>query len=158
MPDVDIPMGSEFSPKVIDDFSELLSMVQAYQPNRRALQAAIDQRFFPRQNITDPRKTLGDNTVLSMKEYGLITLSPDAYELTEMGERLVALRFDPEALDKVFAEHVLVNCQGLVLIECIRDLMAAGTKLTKLSIAKELSRRGLHMSTNAKHLNVLRQW
>lgn len=47
MPSVDIPMGSEFSPNVIDDFSELLRMMQEYVPNRKALQTAIDVRFFP---------------------------------------------------------------------------------------------------------------
>ncbi len=158
MPSVDIPMGSEFSPAVIGDFPKLLGLVYDHQPDRRALQAAIDTTFFPHQHGTDLRKTLGDNTILSMSKYGLITISPDAYELTDLGKRLVLLRSAPEEADKVFAEHVLINCQGLILVECIRDLMSAGVPLTKRTIAKELSKRGLHMSTNAKHLNVLRQW
>lgn len=157
MPSVDIPMGSEFSPAVIDDFSELLGMVVAHQPNRKALQSAIDIRFFPHQN-TRPPKTLGDNTVLSMSAYGLIAITPDSYEITELGQKLADLRDQSDEMNRVFAQHILLHCQGLVMVEAIRDLMAANVTLKKATITRELERRGLHMSTNAKHANVLRQW
>lgn len=158
MPSSDIPMGSEFSPNVIDDFAALLDLVEIHLPQRRALQAAIDSRFFPHQKTDGTNKTLGDNTILSMKAYGLLTLSPDAYELTDLGRQMVERRAQQEECVKVFAEHVLFNCQGLTVIECIRDLQSAGTHLTKGSIVKELRQRGLYYPENGKHLNVLRQW
>lgn len=157
MPSSDIPFGSEFSPAVID-LPELLGMVEEYAPNRWALQAAIDARFFAHQKGEDPRKTLGDNTVLSLKGYGLIDIIKDSYDLTELGQRMVALRTHPDELYKVFAEHVLINGKGLTVIECIRDLMASGVDLNKVNIANELRTRGLHVPENGKHLNVLRQW
>lgn len=93
-----------------------------------------------------------------MAAYGLIDLTPYSYVLTELGETLVGLREQAVAMNTTFAQHVLLNCQGLVMIAAIRDLMAAHVDLKKLTITKELERRGLHMSTNAKHANVLRQW
>jgi hypothetical protein len=157
MPSVGIPMGSEFSPAVIRDFPRLLQMLVDYKGDRKALQGAIDSTFFPNQKAVPP-KTLGDNTILSMNAYGLISTDPEHYQITDIGQRLIDLKNQPEDLDRIFAQHILINCKGLVMIEAIRDLMAAGIPLQKLTITKELARRGLHMSTNAKHANVLRQW
>lgn len=149
----DIPFGSEFSPAVVH-LTTLLELAEAHLSDRKKLQAAIEDRFFS----DHPQRRLAENTILSMQQYGLLSLTQNDYQLTGLGATLVSLRDQPGEMAKTFAQHILVNCKGLVVIECIRDLMASGIELTKLAIANELRKQGLHIPENGKHLNILRQW
>ena len=157
----DIVFGSEFSPAVIV-LPTLLDLVKRHQPNRSSLQKAIDRKFFKgKGKNADPRKTLGDNTILSMIAYGIIDrVDNNSHEvqLTDLGKLLYAKRESASELRDIMGRLCLTGHKGLRLITCIRDLRQAGKTLKKVNIAKELRQEGLHVPTNGKHLNVLRQW
>lgn len=157
----DIVFGSEFSPSVVD-LPRLLELVEIHAPDRESLQQAIDAEFFPDQSGTGgPRKTLGDNTILSLCNYEIIQRAEDDpwhVDFTTFGRDLYQHRNDENALQEMMGRHCLVNLDGLRVINCIHDLMAGGTRLKKTTIAERLREEGLHVPLNGKHLNVLRQW
>ncbi|MBN1553812.1 MAG: hypothetical protein JXA11_03650 [Phycisphaerae bacterium] len=157
----DIVFGSEFSPAVIK-LEKLLELVDTHIPDRAALQAAIDAYFFPgKGKCSDPRKSLADNTILSMCAYGILERDEgDKNQLafTVFGRSLHAARANPKKLREMMGKHCLVECRGLQVIEAIKTLFLAGTKVTKENLAKHLRQEGLHIPSNGKHLNVLRQW
>lgn len=159
MPKSDIVFGSEFSPAVID-LPVLLELVHENQPDRTALQRAIDARFFSgKGKNADPRKTLGDNTVLAMIAYGLVNrIDRTSVELTEFGQELYDHRSSESDLKDRMGQHCLANLDGLKLVSCIHDLIQAGILLKKENIAKRLREEGMHVPNNGKHLNILRQW
>lgn len=158
MPKSDIVFGSEFSPAVID-LGPLLSIASECKPDRRRFQTKIDETFFKGKGKSDdPRKTLGDNTVLSLTAYGIIERSGDSYELTDLGQSLLAQRDNPTAMAESLGRHCLMNLGGVKVLQAIRDVTEAGEKLSKMTITKRLREEGLHIPENGKHLNILRQW
>lgn len=161
MPKSDIVFGSEFSPAVID-LPKLLRLVVKHQPNRAALQAAIDKEFFPgKGRNADPRKTLGDNAILSMIAYEVLHRSDEDHNcvnLTALGKDLHKHRNSLPYLKNQMGKHCLINLKGMRLVTAIRSMTDAQVQLKKTEIAKHLRREGLHVPANGKHLNVLRQW
>jgi hypothetical protein len=159
MPKSDIVFGSEFSPAVID-LPELLSLVGMHSPSRAALQNAIDERFFRgKGKNADPKKTLGDNTILAMTAYGLIERkNKDTVEFTKFGQELYDNRTDLPELKRLMGRHCLAHLDGLRVVSSIHDLISANIPLKKESLAKRLREQGLHVPSNGKHLNMLRQW
>jgi len=160
MPKSDIVFGSEFSPAVIDSFADLLDLVHKHQPARSQLQRAIDARFFAgKGRNADPKKTLGDNTILAMIAYGILSRTDKAsVHLTDFGQELFAYRKDTDRLRDLMGRRCLAHLDGLRVVSCIQDLIRANIPLKKESIAKRLREEGLHVPTNGKHLNILRQW
>jgi hypothetical protein len=160
MPKSDIVFGSEFSPAVID-LPRLLKLVAKHRKNRAQLQAAIDKAFFPgKGKNANPRKTLADNTILSLIAYGVLnrTKDPAALELTDFGKNLVKNKNNLDRLSELMGKHCLTKLDGLRIVARIRDLIASGEQLKKSTITKRLREEGLHIPENGKHLNVLRQW
>jgi site-specific DNA-methyltransferase (cytosine-N4-specific) len=159
MPKSDVVFGSEFSPAVID-LPALLELVRAHQPDRAALQQAIDRKFFQgKGKNADPRKTLGDNTVLAMIAYGILKrIDTATVEFTEFGQELFDQRDSASDLQDLMGRHCLANLDGLKVVSCINDLIHAGIVLKKETIATRLREEGMHVPTNGKHLNILRQW
>ncbi len=156
----DVIFGSEFSPAVIDSFANLLELIHEHQPNRRELQRAIDKRFFAgKGKNADPRKTLGDNTILAMIAYGIIEReNKSSIHFTEFGQDLYEHRNDDQKLRDLMGRQCLARLAGVRVISSIQDLMRANIPLKKENIAKRLREEGLHVPTNGKHLNILRQW
>jgi hypothetical protein len=158
MPKSDIVFGSEFSPAVVQ-LDPLLAIVEECRPDRRRLQKKVDETFFKGKGKTDdPRKTLGDNTVLSLTAYGIITRSGDAYDWTDFGRSLLEQRHSPEHLSELVGRRCLLHLDGVRVLQAIRDVSEAGEKLSKLTITRRLREQGLHIPENGKHLNILRQW
>ena len=157
MPKSDIVSGSEFSPVVIH-LPILLNMVAECRPKRRKLQAVIDDYFFrSKGKNNDARKTLGGNTILSMKKYGLIDIhATEIVEFTDFGHNLYAERADESKLAEMMGRQVLVNLNGLRVVSCIQDMIQAGEQLKKTTIATRLRQEGFHVPENGKHLNIMR--
>jgi len=155
----DIVFGSEFSPAVIE-LPKLLELVKEYEPERRVLQQAIDETFFKGKGKTkDPKKTLGDNTILSMVKYGLIEKpETEKVQFTPFGSELYGAREDKKKLAELMGKRVLVDLNGLLVVECIQNMIQADQELKKETIAHRLRQEGLHVPKNGKHLNIMRQW
>lgn len=160
MPKSDIVFGSEFSPAVID-LPALLDLISTHGANRSQLQAVIDKTFFQgKGKNADPRKTLADNTILSLIAYGILqrTDNPSVLAFTDFGKELYESRRNLDRLRELMGKHCLTRLDGLRVVGCIRDLIASGEQLKKVSITKRLREEGLHIPENGKHLNILRQW
>lgn len=152
----DLPFGSEFSPSQVD-LPVLLDLAVIHDGDAEALQFAIQTRFFSTHGGGNAKnqRTLAMNCRLGMKAYGLI--DRDA-RLTEFGLELHSLRSHEQKLYEVLARHILLNLKGMSLVQCIRDMTAAGEEVNLTSLREGLSERGIHYPPGGKHPSMMRLW
>lgn len=152
----DLPFGSEFSPSQIE-LPELLDLAMTHAGDVKALQAAIQARFFSTHGAGNAKNqaTLAMNCRLGMKAYGLI--DEDANP-TDFGRRLHSLRNDESKLYEALARHILLNLKGMALVQCIRDMTAAGEVVNLTTLRSGLAERGIHYPSGGKHPSMMRLW
>lgn len=157
MPKSDLPFGSEFSPSQID-LGEVLTLADRYGPDWKAFERVVRRTYFEEHagQSQDNKDKLANNTKLGMRAYGLIG-EKDA-SLTEFGRSLFELRHDPPQMYERFAQHILTNRNGMVLIECIDDLRAAGEEVSGVTIRRALVDRGLYVPVNSRNHFTMRLW
>ena len=90
-----------------------------------------------------------------MIAYGII--NRDA-SLTCLGRVLYDLRDDELALYKRFAKHILLNLHGMTLVECIKDMVAAGERVNLTTLREGLASRNVHYPSGGKHPSMMRLW
>lgn len=154
----DLPVGSEFSPSQIV-LPELLEMVQANAGNWRALEKAIKEKYFSEHGKKGDgeynRAKLANNTKLGLIGYGILDRKGN---YTDFGKALYDLRTDEAALYKALARHILLNLRGMSLVECIRDMTAAGEEINLTTLRDALGVRGTHFPKGGKHPSMMRLW
>ena len=156
MPQSDLPFGSEFSPAQID-LPVLLELAHDHAADWKAFEAAVRDRYFAENKTSDYNKLkLANNTKLSMRAYGLIG-EKDA-TLTETGQALFGIRADGEGLYESFARHILKNCQGMNLVQCLLDMQAAGEAIDLTKLRHWLGERGINVPRGGKHMSTMRLW
>ncbi len=156
-----LPFGSEFSPSQID-LRQLLELIATHEGDQPALQAAILATWFSKHAAgADPvkaaknRNTLAMNSRLGLRAYGIIDT---AAAFTPFGRELYQLRADDKALYDALAKHILLNLHGMALIQCIRDMLAAGDEIDLTSLREGLAGRGVHYPSGGKHPSMMRLW
>lgn len=151
-----LPFGSEFSPSQID-LAELLTIVEAHEGDRGGMAEAIRSTFFPRHADGDRKAQLklATNCVIGLKSYRLID---DASMLTDFGQELCRVRKDTEALHAALATHILLHLQGMNVLQCVRDMNAAGESINLVSLRRSLAVRGIHFPQAGKHASMMRLW
>jgi site-specific DNA-methyltransferase (cytosine-N4-specific) len=151
----DLPFGSEFSPSQIS-LREVLELARKHGGDWKAFEAAIRAAYFQSHKTSDyNRGKLANNTKLGMIAYGLI--DRDA-RLTDFGMKLYETRTDESALYAELARHILLNLNGMNLIQCVRDIAAAGEPVTLLKLRTWLDERGIHFPRGGKHPSIMRLW
>ncbi len=152
----DLPFGSEFSPSQIE-LPVLLELAQSHSGDVKALQAAIRARYFSEHGSGQARNqaTLAMNCRLGLKAYGLIDTNG---ELTEFGLDLYEKRHDVPQLYESLARHILLNLKGMSLLQCIRDMVAAGERVDLTTLREALAERGIHYPAGGKHPSMMRLW
>lgn len=152
----DLPFGSEFSPSQIE-LAAVLELAAVHQGDVPALQRAIEGRFFAQHGggSEQNRRKLAMNCRLGMKAYGLID---DEARLTEFGRTLYDLRGDQAVMYQALARHILLHRNGMALIQCIRDMNAAGEVVNLTSLRPALAERGIHYPPGGKHPSIMRLW
>src|SRR6266702_4165749 len=98
MPKSAIPMGSELGPNQVE-LARVLELAYENAGNRQTFTEAVANEYHW------PRET-AKNTRLSMRRYLLLA---DDDQLTEVGQRLLALKSQPTELYAEFARHILLN-------------------------------------------------
>ena len=152
----DLPFGSEFSPAQID-LPVLLELAYEHAADWRAFEAAVRDRYFAGNKTSDYNKgKLANNTKLSMRAYGLIG-EKDA-TLTETGQALYDIRADEIDLYEAFARHILKECQGMNLVQCLLDIWAAGEEIDLNKLRRWLEERGIIVPRGGKHMSTMRLW
>lgn len=148
MPKSVIPMGSEFGPNQVE-LGRVLELAAAHEGDGAALTTAVAAEYGWPHNTAK-------NTRLSMRRYGLLD---DDDQVTEVGQRLLALRADSEALYLEFARHILVHLHGLDVVNAIDVLMRADDdKPTQLAIARVLNEQGITVSPSSTHVSKMIGW
>jgi len=152
----DLPFGSEFSPSQIE-LPVLLDLAVTHEGDAKAMQASIQARFFSTHGGGNAKnqKTLAMNCRLGLKAYGLI--DEDA-NLTDFGRELHALKDDEPKLYETLARHILLNLKGMAMVQCIRDMTAAGEGVNLTSLRVGLAERGVHYPSGGKHPSMIRLW
>jgi site-specific DNA-methyltransferase (cytosine-N4-specific) len=154
-----LPFGSEFSPSQID-LRQTLELIDQHEGDQAGLQAAILVAYFSAHGGTGPhaaknRNTLAMNSRLGLRAYGIIDV--DA-RFTEFGRELFDLRADEKALYQALAEHILLNLHGMALVQCIRDMTAAGEDVDLTTLRRGLAERGVDYPSGGKHPSMMRLW
>jgi len=151
----DLPFGSEFSPSQIR-FSDVLRLASRHAGNWRAFEQAVRSAYFDSHRTSSKnRAKLANNTKLGMIAYGII--DRDA-ALTPLGQQLYDLAGDEDALHDCLAKHILLNLHGMTLIQCIRDMTAAGEQVNLTTLREGLAARGIHYPSGGKHPSIMRLW
>lgn len=152
----DLPFGSEFSPSQIN-LPELLELAKKYSSNVATFVDAIKNKYFASHKTDERNKIkLAGNTRLGMIAYGI--LDRETNQLTPFGERLYSIRTNESQLYEEFAKHILVNLNGMTLIQCIQDMQTAGESVTLENLRQQLAQRGIHFPRGGKHPSMMRLW
>lgn len=174
----DLPFGSEFSPSQIE-LPALLELVKVHSGNVPALEAAIEAKWFskhatqpPKPSDTDEedaendsdagasataynRSKLANNCKLGLIAYGIITRDG---RFTQFGDALFDLRGDDTALYEALAKHILLNLKGMILVQCLQDMVAAADAITLDTLRIALAERGVNFPRGGKHPSMMRLW
>jgi len=151
----DLPFGSEFSPSQVD-LPELLVMARHHGGDWKAFEAAVRAAYFEDHDADDyNRGKLANNTKLGMVAYGIIDRDAN---LTSLGETLFAIRDDLPSLHEALARHILLNLHGMTMVQCVRDMQAAGETVTLVRLRAWLEEGGIHLPRGTKHLSSMSLW
>lgn len=151
----DLPFGSEFTPSNMS-LARLLELAHQHTGNRQAFQLAVRAEYFESREITeDNKRKLSGNTCIAMATYGIID---PVVQMTEFGQRLYELRADDTLLHRALAKHILLNLNGMNLIQCIQDMHAGSEDVTLLSLRKALEERDIHFPRGGKHPSIMKLW
>lgn len=155
MPRSDLPFGSEFSPSQID-LRHVLELAKEFGGDWKRFEAAVRHDYFDTHATTEyNRAKLANNTRLGMIAYGII--DRDA-RLTEFGELLFALRENDPELYRALARHILLDLYGATVLQCVKDMQAAGEDVTLVELRRWLDERGIHFPSGGKHPSIMRLW
>ena len=157
----DLPFGSEFSPSQIV-LSDLLEIIEASKGDWHALEAAILERYFTGHaegrkgdEANYNRGKLANNCKLGLIAYGIIERSGS---FTDFGRHLHDIRKDEPALYRDLARHILLNLNGMLMVQCIQDMTSAGEEVNLTTLREGLSSRGTHYPPGGKHPSIMRLW
>ena len=151
----DLPFGSEFSPSQIE-LPAVLEMADTHGGDWRAFDNAVFITYFEGHATSEyNRRKLANNTKLGMIAYGIIDRQAS---LTSFGRELLALKAKPSALYERLAKHILLNRNGMTLVRCIQDMVAAGERVTLTTLREGLGARGVHYPSGGKHPSMMRLW
>ena len=144
-----VPYTQQFGPRQTP-LERLMAVVRQHAGDRGALRRAIASAFF--KDKSTPEKLAG-NTLIALKAYGII--DSDA-ALTTFGKSLSAATKD-EAL-RLLARRILLDLNGIPIIETVREMQLAGTAVTLATLPRELHRRGFQATENSSDLSGMFGW
>lgn len=93
------------------------------------------------------------NLRLSLKAYQIIN---DKIQFTEFGLHLYKFRDNEVKLYSELARHILINLNGLNLVQCVQDMQHAGEKVDLIKLREWLLERGIYFPRGGKHPSMMR--
>ncbi len=151
----DLPFGSEFSPSQIS-LPRVLELANTHGGDFHPFEAAIRAEYFESHNTSDNNKRkLANNTKLGMIAYGIIDRDAN---LTDFGRRLFDMRHDEQQLYSELGRHILLNLNGVSLVQCVLDIQASGNNVDLVTLRTWLEQRGIHFPRGGKHPSMMRLW
>jgi site-specific DNA-methyltransferase (cytosine-N4-specific) len=151
----ELPFGTQFSPKVVN-LQTILKLIKDNEGQEtNVLLNALVNAFYSEVAVSSQR-AMANNCRTSLVAYGLLNSGGGVY-MSEFGNTLLNISQDNQLHD-MFAKHILSNLNGLVLIDCIRDLNRAGTNVTNETIIVALGKRGFNYARTANNPQVMKLW
>jgi len=156
----DLPFGSEFSPSQID-LPHVLELAEEHGTDWHAFEDAVRLAYFDSHGAGDDesarynRGKLANNTKLGMIAYGIIDRDAN---LTDFGRELLALKGEDAKLYDALAKHILLNLNGMTMVRCLQDMVAAGESVNLTTLREGLAERGVHFPRGGKHPSIMRLW
>jgi len=151
----DLPFGSEFSPSQID-LIRVLEIAEEKSGDWRALEDSIRQEYFNSYRTSDyNRRKLANNCKLGMIAYGILNRDGS---LTDFGKVLLSLKRTPDKMYELFAQHILLNLKGLIVVQTVQDMHARGERVDLRKLREWLEERGIHFPRGGKHPSIMRLW
>lgn len=148
-----LPFGTQFTPEQAD-LRRLLQLAQEFDgKSNKDFVSEIAKEFFSEKGT--PKK-LAENTSIALKSYGLVS-GRNSIQITETGKMLLSIA-DDEQLVKEFAKHILLNLNGLVLVETLRRMYISGDSMTKVSVNLNLIHQGFALQQTSNDAQVMKQW
>lgn len=147
-----LPFGTQFTPEQAD-LRRLLQLAQEFDGKaNKDFVAEIAKAFFSEKGT--PKK-LAENTSIALKSYGLVS-GRNSIQITEIGKALLSIADDVQ-LAKEFAKHILLNLNGLVLVETLRRMYISGDTMTKVSVNLNLIHQGFALQQTSNDAQVMKQ-
>ncbi len=148
-----IPVGSQFSPSLID-LSGLLKAIVKHSGKKEAMLDAVWRhpvRKKPIENTPTPRRA--SLPLEAAVQYDLLN---SEYRATLLAKQLVTLEGDD--LHNAFARHILLNLGGLRVVEAAQQMEYDGLRVTGDSLAGYLTDQGFPVTVHNTAINSLRMW
>jgi len=138
---VRIPFGDAFGPNqlTLDDddacsLAVILELIEDHEGNPDEFEAEVADTFFEDSSVPGDR---AENTRFGLGPRGY-QLVDEEFTFTEIGVELSEMRSDTDELHDRFSEHILLNLNGLKVIEVVEDLPALGMTPTLENIIDAL--------------------
>ncbi len=147
-----VPYTQQFSPQQTP-LRRLLPIIRQNAGNAKRLRTAIGAAFF--KDKADPGKLAG-NTLISLRAHGIIRAG--GADLTDFGDQLVALQGSEDQAYELMAKHILVDLDGMGIIETLREMKRADLKISLATLPDELRQRGYKVSDNSSDLSGVLSW
>lgn len=154
MDKLDFPNASEFTPNVIN-LPDVLDICNKNLDNSIDFLQDLKKTYFLTK-AKDSQDQLTNNCRSALVAYGI--LKKGEIKFTDFGETLFSLRADSSTLYAAFAKHILMNLNGLILINTIQDMKKTGVKISNESVIKELNSLGADMALSSKKINTMKTW
>ena len=145
-----MPYTQQFSPRQTP-LRQLLPILRQYKGRRDALKTAIESAFFKAHKGAGK---LAGNTLISLKAHGIVD---GRAELTPFGASLINAPDETEAI-RALARHILLDLDGVPIVETLREMKSAGERITLTTLPSELRRRGIQASDNSSDLSGILNW
>lgn len=151
-----LPYGTQFTPGQIN-LKELLDIVYANDgsDDTKSLINDIIDHFFSTQ-AEEQRKNLASNCRTALVGYQIIVPGGGTH-MTSFGRQLHSIDTDMMRYE-MLAKHILLNLNGMALIEAIRDIERTGYRVTNESIVETLNSRGFCLSKTGNAQSAMKNW
>jgi DNA modification methylase len=146
-----IPYSQQFTPEQTP-LKRLLAVLRQNAGDSAKLKRAIAGAFF--KDKASPEKLAG-NTLISLKTYGIIDAD---CALAPFGKEMLALQDDLSGAHALLAKRILVEMNGISIVETLREMAAGGIKIELKSLPDELAHRGIDASNNSSDLSGVLGW
>jgi len=148
---VRVPYSQQFTPEQTP-LKRLIPILRQNESNPAKLKKAIASAFF--REKASPEKLAG-NTIISLKTYGIID---GTGALTAFGKQLAAAQGNLPLAHQLMAKRILVDMNGVDIVETLREMAAAGLKIELKTLPDELQRRGIEASNSSSDLSGILAW
>lgn len=151
MENLRVPYTQQFAPDRTP-LRRLLPIIRQNAGSSSSLKKAIAGAFF--KDTNSPEKMAG-NTLISLKVHGI--LDKDTNDVTEFGKRLLDAE-DLKTQHDLIAKHILLDLDGVGLVETLREMKSGGSGFSLVEITEELKKRGFQASPNSSDLSGVLNW